>query len=67
MEGVCMNETSKGIGASSAKVLPRLCIVIPCYNEELVLPLTCTLFKDKVDCLVAAGKVAAAVGIGLRC
>ncbi len=39
--------------------LPRLCIVVPCYNEEAVLPITCSLFKDKVDELVAAGKVAA--------
>ncbi len=38
--------------------LPRLCIVVPCYNEEAVLPITCSLFKDKVDELVAAGKVA---------
>ncbi len=44
-----------GVGAG----LPRLCIVVPCYNEEAVLPITCSLFKDKVDELVAAGKVAA--------
>ena len=47
------NDESAGAG------LPRLCIVVPCYNEEAVLPITCSLFKDKVDELVAAGKVAA--------
>lgn len=36
---------------------PVLYIVIPCYNEQEVLPITCELFKRKVDSLVAAGKV----------
>ena len=37
---------------------PRLCVVIPCYNEEKVLPLTAPLFKREVDGLVSEGLVA---------
>ena len=36
---------------------PILCIVIPCYNEEEVLPKTSPLFKREMDELVEAGKV----------
>lgn len=36
---------------------PVLYIVIPCYNEEKVLPITCTMFLDKVKALVSAGKI----------
>ena len=39
--------------------VPRLCVVIPCYNEQEVLPVTSGLFKQEVEGLVAAGKVAA--------
>lgn len=38
---------------------PVLYIVIPCYNEEAVLPLTAPLFAGKLDDLVAAGRVSA--------
>ena len=38
---------------------PRLCVVIPCYNEEEVLPITSASFKDEVELLVREGKVAA--------
>ncbi len=38
---------------------PTLYIIIPCYNEEQVLPLTCGLFLDKINALTAAGKIAA--------
>ena len=37
---------------------PRLFIVIPCYNEEEVLPLTAPLFLQKLKDLRAAGKIA---------
>ena len=37
---------------------PRLFIVIPCYNEEAVLPLTAPLFLQKLRDLSAAGKIA---------
>lgn len=37
--------------------LPVLYIVIPCYNEEAVLPLTAPLFLAKLEALVAGGRV----------
>lgn len=36
---------------------PVLYIIVPCYNEEQVLPLTAPLFLDKLSSLTAAGKV----------
>lgn len=36
---------------------PILYIVIPCYNEETVLPVTCTLFSEKIRQFTASGKV----------
>lgn len=36
---------------------PVLYIVIPCYNEEQVLPITCTMFLDKIKELAANGKI----------
>ena len=36
---------------------PTLYIVIPCYNEEQVLPITSKMFLDKICGLVADGKV----------
>ena len=41
----------------SEKKLPVLYIVIPCYNEEKVLPITAPLFRDKILELIAAGKI----------
>ena len=32
--------------------LPKLCIVIPCYNEEEVLPITAPLFLKKILSLI---------------
>ena len=40
-------------------LLPRLYIVIPCYNEEKVLPLTCKLFLDKLNSLISSQKISA--------
>lgn len=37
---------------------PILYIVIPCYNEESVLPITSSMFLVKIKELVAAGKIA---------
>ena len=37
---------------------PVLAIVVPCYNEEEVLPITCGLFKAELEDLEAKGKVA---------
>ena len=38
-------------------MLPVLYIVIPCYNEEKVLPITCSMFLDKIHSLVEKGKI----------
>ena len=40
------------------ETLPKLYIVIPCYNEQEVLPITAPLFLDKIRSLAAAGKIA---------
>ena len=37
---------------------PRLFIVIPCYNEQEVLPITAPMFREKLRTLTAAGKIA---------
>ena len=36
---------------------PTLYIVIPCYNEEKVLPLTSGMFLEKITSLISAGKI----------
>ena len=36
---------------------PVLYMVIPCYNEEQVLPITGVMFRDKLQQLVKAGKI----------
>ena len=36
---------------------PILYIVIPCYNEEKVLPITAPLFRAKIESLQMAGKI----------
>jgi len=41
----------------SEKNLPVLYIVIPCYNEEKVLPITAPLFRGKILELVQSGKI----------
>lgn len=38
-------------------VRPVLLIVIPCYNEETVLPITAPLFLEKLTGLIALGKI----------
>ena len=38
-------------------MLPVLYIIIPCYNEEKVLPITCPMFLDKLNKLIAAGRI----------
>ena len=39
------------------KNLPKLCIVIPCYNEEEVLPITAPLFLKKILSLINLEKI----------
>lgn len=41
------------------KSCPILYIVIPCFNEEAVLPITHMLFSDKLTALTAAGEISA--------
>ncbi len=41
----------------SAKSSPVLYIVIPCYNEQEVLPITAPMFLQKLQSLAAAGKI----------
>lgn len=36
---------------------PILYMVIPCYNEEDVLPITCDMFKSQMDRMIAAEQV----------
>ncbi len=36
---------------------PVLYIVIPCYNEQEVLPITAPMFLEKINSLTAAGKI----------
>lgn len=36
---------------------PILCIIIPCYNEEKVLPLTSGLFLEKLNSLISNSKI----------
>ena len=36
---------------------PRLFIIIPCYNEEAVLPITAPMFRDKLLSLTQQGKI----------
>ena len=38
---------------------PKLFIVIPCYNEQEVLPITAPMFLEKINSLSAAGKISA--------
>lgn len=38
-------------------MLPVLYLVIPCYNEESVLPLTAPIFEGKVSELINSGKI----------
>ena len=42
---------------SKIKQVPVLYIVIPCYNEEEVLPVTSGIFLKKVRDLVSSGKI----------
>ena len=35
----------------------KLYIIIPCYNEEQVLPITCSMFLNKLNDLISAGKI----------
>ena len=36
-----------------------LYLVIPCYNEEAVLPITAAAVREKMEALIAAGTIGA--------
>ena len=40
-------------------MLPKLIIVVPCYNEQEVLPITAPLFREKIMSLIEKGKISA--------
>ena len=39
------------------QTLPRLCVVLPAYNEEEVLPITAPLFCQQIESMIDAGLV----------
>ena len=41
------------------EMLPKLFIIVPCYNEEEVLPVTAPLFLEKIQDLQNKGKISA--------
>ena len=45
------------ISTRGEAALPLLCIVVPCYNEEEVLPQSCHVLAGVVSSLVSKGKV----------
>lgn len=47
---------------ASADSLPTLWLVIPCYNEEDVLPITAPMFKGAVASLIGDGLVREELG-----
>lgn len=53
----------KNIISTACDEKPILYIVVPCYNEEAVLPLTSCLFYDEIRHLKQEGKIAAESGV----
>ncbi len=51
-----------GVERGSAGVA-KLAIVVPCYNEEAVLPLSQPLFAGELDRMVAAGRISPKSGV----
>lgn len=45
------------MGIRNPNQSPILYIVIPCYNEEQVLPITSKIFLEKINCLVSEEKI----------
>ena len=50
--------STKTAPTAVASCAPRLCIVVPCYNEEEVLPETCRRLGTKLKSLIERGAVA---------
>lgn len=49
--------TPESTSIRGSEKLPVLYVVIPCYNEEEVLPVTHPLFKSELEHLIQAGKI----------
>ncbi|WP_172798594.1 glycosyltransferase [Helicobacter sp. CLO-3] len=50
----------KGLRASQAsQILPKLFVLLPCYNEEEVLPKTYEVLSKKLGALMERGSIAA--------
>lgn len=49
----------------NVKAVPCLYLAVPCYNEQEVLPETAARLKEKINGLIAAGKIAASSRICL--
>lgn len=60
VDAVACGAADASTPGSVGDVAPVLCVVIPCYNEEAVLPLTSGMFRDELSHLVGAGKVSSA-------
>ncbi len=41
-------------------MIPTLYIIVPCYNEEKVLPVTSRMFSEKIGALIGSGKISEA-------
>ena len=50
-------EEKKENSAERSRAVPVLWMIIPCYNEEKVLPITCEMFLDQLNSMIRAGHV----------
>jgi glycosyltransferase involved in cell wall biosynthesis len=50
-------EQSQSKGAEETRTCPQLTFVVPCYNEEAVLPETASRLKDLVQELIHSGRI----------
>ena len=42
-----------------SRLCPRLCLVVPCYNEASVLPVMLPVFQSKLEALIKDGRIRA--------
>lgn len=57
MRNVVHDMTNDCRVSASSLVAPRLCVVVPCYNEEDVLPETSRRLSEKLDSLFGRGAI----------